>query len=75
VEVEVGMKLDLNPLTFTAAHKIIFWCAEHGIDPEKSNLLVRIWQSTDRNVGDSDELWVLDIPDHYITWFRMKGWL
>lgn len=62
------MIVDLNPLQFTLALRIIRWCVEHGIDSQQCHRLIDAMQK--KPVPDDIE-WVLDIPEKYITWFNL----
>ena len=62
------MIVDLNPLPFTLALKIIRWCFEHDIDRRQCCILIDAMQK--KPVPDNVE-WVLNIPEKYITWFTL----
>lgn len=60
------MIVDLNPLPFTLALKMIRWCFEHNIDRRQCIILIDAMQK--KPVPDDIE-WTLDIPEKYISWF------
>lgn len=60
------MIVDLNPLPYRLALKIIRWCFEHGIDQRQCCVLIDAMNS--RPVPEEIE-WVLDIPEKYVAWF------
>jgi hypothetical protein len=64
------MLLLLDDIPFSTAIKIIKYCHERGIDTERSSLYYKRIKGTSLDLGNED--WVLEVPDHLITWFRMK---
>ncbi len=64
------MLLLLDDIPFSKAVKIIEYCHEHSIDTERSSLYYKRIKGTSLDLGNED--WVLEVPDHLITWFRMK---
>ncbi len=60
------MIVDLNPLPYRLALKIIRWCFEHDIDRQQCCILIDAMQR--KPVPDNIE-WVLDIPEKYVAWF------
>jgi hypothetical protein len=62
------MILDLNPLPYVLAFKIIEWCWDHDIDREACLRLIHA-----RTVTPVPDIkWELDVPDKYITFFILK---
>jgi hypothetical protein len=62
------MIIDLNPLPFTLALKIIRWCIEHDVDRIHCTQLVAAMKQ--KPVPEEIE-WVVNVPDKYETWFAL----
>jgi hypothetical protein len=62
------MIVQLDPLPYTLALKIIKWCFEHDIDKDKC---VELIHAMGCNPTPKVE-WELDIPEKYVTWFVLK---
>jgi hypothetical protein len=57
-------------MPFQTAVKIIKYCYEHDIDTERSSLYYN--RIKGKSLGQENEPWVLEVPEHLLTWFRMK---
>jgi hypothetical protein len=64
------MLLLLDNIPFQTAVKIIEYCHEHSIDKGRSS--VYYTKIKGRPVDLGDQPWELELPDHLLTWFRMK---
>lgn len=65
------MILNLLPMPYMLARKIIYWCWEHDIDKQQCAKVIQAM--TEKGGGSlSDEEWTLDIPDKYVSWFVLK---
>lgn len=71
------MRLDLGPIGVINARSIIMWCHEHGVDAERSAELADLWSNGVRWQGRrmEEQDMFLEVPEHYLTFFRIKGWL
>lgn len=65
------MKLVLDDIPFTTAIEIIKYCHSHGIDMEQVSVYYDRIHSK-KAVFETNEPWEIEIPDHLITFFRMK---
>lgn len=65
------MTLNLLPMPYMLARKIIYWCWEHDIDRQQCGKII---QAMTEKGGSSfpDSEWVLEVPDKYATWFMLK---
>jgi hypothetical protein len=63
------MQLVLDHLPFTQALRVLRWCHGRGIDADRASQYMSRVQG--QSGGDMAP-WVLDIPDHYITWLTLE---
>lgn len=65
------MTLNLLPMPYMLARKIIYWCWEHDIDRQQCGKIIQAM--SEKGCGSLlDSEWQLDIPDKYATWFTLK---
>lgn len=65
------MVIDLNPLPFRLALDILEFCVDRGIDLDRCARLLELWhQSRVQHTTNQD--WIIDIPEKYLSWFILK---
>ncbi len=65
------MILHLDNMPFTTAVSIIKYCYLRDIDTERSSVYYDRIHKKGLGTGDG-EPWILDVPDHLLTYFRLK---
>ncbi|CAB4125595.1 hypothetical protein UFOVP181_476 [uncultured Caudovirales phage] len=68
------MRVALDTLHWDQARQILEYCQAHTIDPDTVGAILAEWASPLAMV-DSNEPWVLDIPEEHVSWLRLKDLL
>jgi len=64
------MTLNLLPLPYITARKILNWCWDHDIDRIKCYNILKAMSTKGYDLPA--EQWTLEIPDKYLSWFVLK---
>lgn len=68
MDLKATRTVDLNPLPYTLAFKIIHFCVEHNIDKDKC---IRMIEACSENPCPNID-WTLEIPEKYLNWILLQ---